>query len=90
MTITDRIEINPKVMMGKPVIRGTRIPVELILRKLSEGAKERELLEACPRLTKEDIQAAIRYAADTLAHEDTIILNSSRREPGNDDALPCG
>ena len=79
MTITDRIEINPKVMMGKPVIRGTRIPVELILRKLSEGAKERELLEACPRLTKEDIQAAIRYAADTLAHEDTIILNSSRR-----------
>jgi uncharacterized protein (DUF433 family) len=48
MTITDRIEINPKVMMGKPVIRGTRIPVELILRTLSEGAKERELLEAIP------------------------------------------
>jgi len=46
MTVTDRIEINPKVMMGKPVIRGTRIPVELILRKLSEGAKEKELLDA--------------------------------------------
>jgi uncharacterized protein (DUF433 family) len=75
MTITDRIEINPKVMMGKPVIRGTRIPVELSLRKLSEGAKERELLEAHPRLTKEDIRAAIRYAADTLAHEDTVILS---------------
>jgi uncharacterized protein (DUF433 family) len=66
MTITDRIEINPKVMMGKPVIRGTRIPVELILRKLSEGGKERELLEAYPRLTKEDIQAAMRYAANKL------------------------
>jgi len=79
MTITDRIEINPKVMMGKPVIRGTRIPVELILRKLGEGAKERELLEAYPRLTKEDIQAAIRYAADTLAHEETIILSSTKR-----------
>ena len=79
MTITDRIEINPKVMMGKPVIRGTRIPVELILRKLGEGAKERELLEAYPRLTKDDIQAAIRYAADTLAHEDTVILSSSKR-----------
>jgi len=79
MSITDRIEINPKVMMGKPVIRGTRIPVELILRKLSEGAKERELLEAYPRLTKEDIQAAIRYAADTLAHEDTVILRPPRR-----------
>ncbi len=66
MTVTDRIEINPKVMMGKPVIRGTRIPVELILRKLSEGAKERELFEAYPRLTKQDIQAAIRYAANKL------------------------
>jgi len=73
MTITDRIEINPKVMMGKPVIRGTRIPVELILRKLSEGAKEADLLEAYPRLTREDIQAAIRYAAETLAHEEIII-----------------
>lgn len=79
MTITDRIEINPKVMMGKPVIRGTRIPVELILIKLSEGAKERELLEAYPRLSKEDIQAAIRYAADTLAHEETVILSTSRQ-----------
>ena len=79
MVINDRIEINPKVMMGKPVIRGTRIPVEIILRKLSEGAKERELLDAYPRLIKEDIQAAIRYAADTLAHEDTVILSSTRR-----------
>jgi uncharacterized protein (DUF433 family) len=66
MTITDRIEVNPKVMMGKPVIRGTRIPVELILRKISEGASEADLLEAYPKLTHEDIQAAIRYAADTL------------------------
>ena len=64
MTITDRIEINPKVMMGKPVIRGTCVPVELILRKLSEGATENNLLEAYPRLTRADIQAAIGYAAD--------------------------
>ncbi len=73
MTITDRIEINPKVMLGKPVIRGTRIPLELILRKLSEGTNEADLLEAYPKLTREDIQAAIRYAADTLAHEEIII-----------------
>jgi uncharacterized protein (DUF433 family) len=66
MTITNRIEINPKVMLGKPVIRGTRIPVELILRKLSEGAREADLLDAYPRLTREDIKAAIGYAADTL------------------------
>ena len=66
MTITDRIEINPKVMLGKPIIRGTRITVELILRKLSEGATEADLLDAHPRLTREDIQAAIGYAADTV------------------------
>ena len=79
MTITDRIEINPKVMMGKPVIRGTRLTVELILRKLSEGATEKDLFGAYPKLTREDIQAAIRYAADALAHEETIILSSPRR-----------
>jgi uncharacterized protein (DUF433 family) len=79
MTITDRIEINPKVMMGKPVIRGTRVTVELILRKLSGGAKVKDLLEAYPRLTKEDIQAAIRYAADTLAREETVILGSPKK-----------
>jgi len=62
MTLTDRIEINPRVMMGQPVIRGTRIPVEFILRKMSEGASEADLLEAYPRLTREDLDAAMRYA----------------------------
>jgi uncharacterized protein (DUF433 family) len=75
MAITDRIEINPKVMMGKPVIRGTRIPVELILRKLSEKASEKDLLQAYPQLVAEDIQAAIRYAADTIAHEETVTIS---------------
>jgi uncharacterized protein (DUF433 family) len=56
---TDRIEIDPKVMMGKPVIKGTRIKVELILRKLAEGATEDDLLDAYPRLKREDIRAAI-------------------------------
>ncbi len=53
MTLIDRIEVNPDVMLGKPVIRGTRIPVELVLRKLSEGASQAELLGAYPRLTRE-------------------------------------
>jgi uncharacterized protein (DUF433 family) len=79
MTINDRIEVNPKVMMGKPVIRGTRLTVELVLRKISEGASEADLIQAYPRLTREDIQAAIRYAADTLAHEETIILSSPKK-----------
>jgi len=73
MNITDRIEINPKVMLGKPVIRGTRITVELILRKIAEGANEEALLAAYPHLTRADIQAAARYAADTLAHEETLL-----------------
>ena len=79
MTVTDRIEINPKVMLGKPVIRGTRIPIELILRKLSEGAREADLLDAYPRLTREDIQAAIGYAADTVAHEETVLMEPNRK-----------
>ena len=69
----DRIEINPAVMLGKPVIRGTRIPVELIVRKLGEGATESELLDAYPRLAPGDIRAALTYAAESLAHE-TIVL----------------
>jgi uncharacterized protein (DUF433 family) len=56
---TNRIEIDPNVMMGKPVIKGTRIKVELVLRKLAEGATEDDLLDAYPRLTREDIRAAI-------------------------------
>jgi len=59
----DRIEINPKLMMGKPVVKGTRIPVDLILRKLGEGASEDDLLDAYPRLTLEDIRVALHYAA---------------------------
>jgi uncharacterized protein (DUF433 family) len=78
MTVTDRIEINPKVMLGRPIIRGTRITVELILRKLSEGATEADLLDAYPRLTREDIQAAIGYAADTVGHEETVVVEPAR------------
>ncbi len=71
--MNERIEINPHVMLGKPVIRGTRITVELLVRKLSEGATVTDLLDAYPRLTEKDIHAALAYAAATLAHE-TIIL----------------
>jgi uncharacterized protein (DUF433 family) len=71
---TERIEINPAVMLGKPVIRGTRITVELILRKLAEGATEAELLEDYPHLTTEDIRAAMAYGAATVAHEEVVLL----------------
>jgi len=59
-------------MLGKPVIRGTRIPVELILRKLGEGATEENLLDAYPNLQREDIRAAMAYAAVALAHEEIM------------------
>lgn len=71
--IIGRIEINPEVMMGKPVIRGTRIPVELLIRKLSEGATEADLLDAYPRLTPADLRAALAYAADVLANEVILV-----------------
>jgi uncharacterized protein (DUF433 family) len=74
MTLTDRIEMDPKIMMGKLVIRGTRIPVELLLRKLGEGATEEDLLDAYPHLKREDIRAALAYAADAIAHEETILV----------------
>lgn len=71
-----RIEINPDVMMGKPVIRDTRITVELILRKLGEGMAYAELMDAYPRLTEQDILAALNFAADSLAHE-TILIDAA-------------
>jgi len=71
---TSRIEINPQVMMGKPVIRGTRITVELILNKLAEGATESELLKDYPNLTPEDVRAAMAYGAVSVAHEEVVVL----------------
>ncbi len=74
---TGRIEINSAVMMGKPVIKGTRITVELILRKLAEGESERELLEDYPHLSLEDIRAAIAYGAASVAHEEVVLLSDA-------------
>lgn len=72
--MTERIEINPEVMRGKPVVRGTRVPVELLLRKLAEGASLHDLLDAYPRLTADVIRACLAYAADTIAHESVLAL----------------
>lgn len=71
---TERIDIDPAIMMGKPVIRGTRITVELILRKLAEGASEDELLNDYPHITSRDIRAAMAYGAASVAHEEVILL----------------
>lgn len=68
----DRITVDPEIMLGKPIIKGTRITVELILKKLSEGMTIEELLEAYPHLTREDILAAISYSADVISQEELI------------------
>jgi len=59
-----RISIDPQIMLGKPCIKGTRIPIHLILRKLAAGMDEAEIREAYPRLQDGDVQAALSYAAD--------------------------
>lgn len=63
---TDLIQTDPSVMMGKPVIAGTRITVELILEKLAAGETVEQILEAHPRLTRESVSAALAYAAQAL------------------------
>ena len=70
--MNQRIECNPAVMMGKPVIRGTRVTVEVILRKLGAGERVEDVLGAYPHLTQEDILAAQAFAADYLAAEETV------------------
>lgn len=75
--LLNRIEINPDVMLGKPVIKGTRITVEIILRKLSQNIPTDEILAEYPKLKKEDIQAAIAYAATAISTEDIFPLEAA-------------
>ncbi len=65
----DRIVVNPKVMGGKPIIKGTRIPVYFILELLSNGWSIDDILREYPHLSREDVLAAIRYAARVLREE---------------------
>jgi uncharacterized protein (DUF433 family) len=67
-----RIEINPDIMGGKPVIRGTRVPVETVLRKLGAGMTSEAIIDDHPRVTLDDIRAAQAFAADYLADEAVI------------------
>lgn len=69
-----RITINPKVMVGKPVIRGTRIPIETIIKLLAQGMTEEEILEDYLNLKKEDIRAALSYVAEIIRGEDVFPL----------------
>ena len=72
MDYRERITTDSKIMLGKPIIKGTRITVELILRKLSLGMTIEELLEGYPHLTKDDIFAVLSYTADVISREEVI------------------
>jgi len=73
MRYGDRIVIDPKIMQGKPVIKGTRIPVYVVLNLLAGGLGEEEILREYPDLTREDILACLEYAA-RLAEEEVGVL----------------
>jgi uncharacterized protein (DUF433 family) len=70
----DRILIDPEVLSGKPVIKGTRIPVYLIIDLLANGLTEKEILLQYPTLKKEDIKAALVYASKCVENEETIVI----------------
>jgi uncharacterized protein (DUF433 family) len=70
----ERIVVDPKILVGKPVIRGTRIPIYLLLEFLANGMTEEEILKEYPTLKKEDIKAALMYASKCASNEETINL----------------
>jgi uncharacterized protein (DUF433 family) len=72
--IPERITASHEIMLGKPVIRGTRLTVELLLRKMSEGATAADLLQMYPQLEAADVEAALAYATAVLSQEEIIKL----------------
>ncbi len=83
----DRIEINPKVLVGKPVIRGTRISVELVLQMIAAGVSEAKILHNYPSLSPQDLRASVAYAAKNqgksvsrLVADDFELLDRPPRE----------
>ncbi|MEN8120516.1 MAG: DUF433 domain-containing protein [Bacteroidota bacterium] len=75
MNYKDRIVSDHKIMLGKPVIKGTRITIEIILRKMAEGATAKDTLKMYPTLQLEDVMACLLYAADVIAKEEVIEIS---------------
>lgn len=73
-TLSNRIEINPAVLIGKPIIKGTRIPVELILKMTAQGVTFAEILNEYPKLNEKDIYAALEYAHKVVEDEEVFPL----------------
>jgi uncharacterized protein (DUF433 family) len=75
--MNSRIEVNPSILTGKPVIAGTRIPVYLILNLIASGYTYERIIEAYPGLTQEDITAALSYAEQRMRYEEVHLLEPS-------------
>lgn len=75
MKFTNYITIDPKIMTGKPVIAGTRIPVDLILKKLARNMDVKELMRDYPRLKPEAVRAVLQYASEIINQEEVYSLN---------------
>lgn len=74
----DRIASDPEILLGKPVVKGTRLSVELILGWLGEGWTHEMLIETYPQLSSEDILAAIAFTADALRQKSCLTLDQTR------------
>ncbi|MBI5602251.1 MAG: DUF433 domain-containing protein [Deltaproteobacteria bacterium] len=76
MNFLNRIEINPRVCNGRPVIKGTRIPISVILEQIAEGESWEIILAGYPELKREDLQAALFYARESIDHTEVRAVNA--------------
>ncbi|MBI4763394.1 MAG: DUF433 domain-containing protein [Deltaproteobacteria bacterium] len=76
MNFLDRIEINPKVCNGRPVVKGTRIPISVLLEQIAEGDSWETILAGYPELKREDLQAALFYARESIDHSEIKAVNA--------------
>lgn len=72
--LLNRVVINPRIMAGKPIIRGTRLPVDLLIKLTAQGMTVKEILEDYPQLKKDDVSAALLYGAEVINHEEIFPL----------------
>jgi uncharacterized protein (DUF433 family) len=74
----DRIVVDPRVLVGKPIIKGTRISVELLLDRLSDGWSVDDILSAYPHLTRDDVKAALAFVAELYKEESFVAIEKAR------------
>ncbi|WP_310449992.1 DUF433 domain-containing protein [Sulfuritalea sp.] len=77
MNWKDHVVVDPKVLVGKPIIRGTRISVELLMDRLSDGWSMEQILESYPRVTRDDVLAAISFVTEVFREEDYIAIQKA-------------